>query len=88
MCVHDILCMTMLIVTTAPPIPVSQVVVDPKENDSLYKAYAFPVQVLPRELADPKELFEKQYFLPIARVEGEESMLNKWGPPSIYSTMK
>ena len=42
-----------------PPVPVSQAVLDPEENDPLYRAFAFPVQALPRGASRPQRVVRK-----------------------------
>ena len=72
----------------APPVSISHAVLDPEEMTHCIGHLHSQCRPHLEELVDPRELFGKHYFLPIVRVEGEESMLNRWGPPSIYSTMK
>ena len=59
MCAFDTSAIGQANTSNAPPIPVFQAVVDPEENDPLYRAYAFPMQAPPRGASRPQRVVWK-----------------------------
>ena len=75
-------------ISNVPPIPVSQAVVDPKENDPLYRAYAFPVQAPPRGASRPQRVVRETVLSSDREGRKRREHVEQVGPPSIYSTIK